>query len=466
MNPDYHLDASAFSRVDLELLGIALAHFPALLKDGSEMLQYKHEAATYLRAHAKDGSFEKEGLNASLAWLGSGETSVSSSPPLPERQAAWLREAKEHADRGRNDLAQQALSQIFDYETHPDVLSLGCRVALAVDPKGAGTREKCLQAVERSPSDPMAVLMRAQTELLAGDAGAGAESLVRAGELVDRVNTSEAMWDYFATLAQSAGCLTLAEKAARNAGSERSVLVQKWAVIARRRAAIPLGLSAAEECRMQSELTPVLALLAAKRWQEAEATAQIVLAAHPNASAPLAALCEALTASVRDNDAEPFCNRALAVDPEATSAHYWLGVIAWRRGDKSAAATSFSRALELDPEAAHAQEMLKRTGVKPPVTAEQAKTCDTLVDGSAAFAKTQQACGMAGLRITRDACRANIAQCSSADLTALTSFADCFGAIAGCATPSTSETSAALSACGAKLKQTLSAACSSALRSK
>ena len=79
---------------------------------------------------------------------------------------------------------------------------------------------------------------------------------------------------------------------------------------------------------------------------------------------PLVVQDRSLTQASRDADAEPVCTSAVAAAPEASVAHYWLGVIAFRRGDLSAAAKRFARVLELDPEAGHARKMLDRSSAR------------------------------------------------------------------------------------------------------
>lgn len=345
---------TAGSKEDTALLGIGLSHFPDLLSAG-----YKHDAAAYLKAHF--GAFDRGPLTSALTWL---ETETVVASELPPREATWLKEAKQHADEGKNELAWQALQQLEAHAKQPDVATLACRVAIArqgvaADQTPADTRERCKRAAKRSPTNATAILLRAQTELQAKDAPAAAESIVFAADLIDRFATPPHVYDYFLSLAQNAGCIGLAEAAADNAGGEQRARIRSWAGLARRRAALGV-MPAVDECRLQAELSPVLDFGDQKRWSDAEAIARKVLGAHPGSPAPLTLLCEALAQTNRDKDAEPHCKNAITAAPEASVAHYWLGVIAWRRGDKAAAKKSFARVVELDPEAAHAKEMLKR----------------------------------------------------------------------------------------------------------
>jgi tetratricopeptide (TPR) repeat protein len=480
MAAEVHDAPAGFAQRDKDLIGVGLAHFPAMLQDGTELAAYKHEAALYLRAHAAD--FDPEALTATLDWLGIGQTQLA---PLPEREAAWFREAKDHADNNRIDLAWQALSWLDAFALNPEVATLTCRVALLHAAKSEDTRARCRRAAERSPSDPTAILLRAQAELVGGDAVAAAESLVRAADLIDRTQVMEKVWDFFGTLAQNAGCITFAQKAAASVGGDKLARVQAWAELARRRAAIPAGMQGADECRLQAELTPVIDHADHKRWADAAAAAERSVARHPDTAAPLSLLCEAIAQAGRDGDAEPICARAIAAAPEASVPLYWLGVIAWRKGDGAAAAARFSQVIALDPEAGHAKEMLRRaTTSKPPAPSakppsptptappapqaspERSRACDTLFDAAAAFTEKHHACGLSGMRANRESCRAKIAHCEDTELAVLDAFAACIIAVPRCEASDPQKTMDAFRACGMLMQEKLGRRCLEAFQAR
>ncbi|MBL8920536.1 MAG: hypothetical protein JNJ54_16855 [Myxococcaceae bacterium] len=260
-------------------------------------------------------------------------------------------EAVREALRAGNPTRARALLEPLLASGDPVALELACVLDLQTDPKTAVPT--CRRASETPNASGDAFVRLAAAALAAQQPETGRPALATAYQrLLQQSAASPEAWLRFVQVAQSASCLTLVEQAApRLANAADTTSVLNWARSTRRW----VGLSStvrtksepcegafvetfrtAEAALQERRFTPVA--LAVVRLKDEAA----------GAAGPLVLECERAFMQGQLALAQIRCGAALSADPEATLAHYLLGLIHEVLNEVPRAIKRYVRVVELD----------------------------------------------------------------------------------------------------------------------
>jgi|GEM_PF-607539 len=360
MAPIYDVKQSQISPGNTAIIKAALPHWGS---DASNDVAKLYAAVAEALEKSTWQGWDPAERERMLAFLAEGPEALPvaevSGRVVPADRKAYYR-AADLAGQGQYPQAWRIIEPLTErYETEPEVMVLGCRIAAHARGPKYPTDDLCAAARQLSPSSPEPTAALARVRLAQNKRDEALELLLATQERLESTGDDGIdrmpMWRELADQYYELGAVTPLERALPRLPDEpRKRDLQAFIETTRHRYGLPpnaerYGITVNRERDYTDLVRKVLSDTYAGNYAAAEQTAKEGLKRYRNAPGLLVALCDTYARQRKYAKAREHCRRGLREYDGAAWGHYLSAVLAQQQRDNRRAIGHFEKTIELDP---------------------------------------------------------------------------------------------------------------------